>query len=190
MKIAVLILAAGGASRMKTCKQLLKFENLTLLETALSHAITSNANDVFCVLGAYADRIQQHIDFDNIDIIFNKNWHEGLSSSIVAGVKQLHTMSFDTILITLADQPFVDTTYLNTLLTESASNPNAIIASNYGTKFGVPAVFPQKYFDTLLKLKGDRGAKALLNSKNSPVKTVVSKGNLFDVDTLEDYNRL
>jgi len=54
-----------------------------------------------------------------------------------------------------------------------------IIASNYGHKLGVPAIFPKSYFSTLQELSGDFVAKNLLNK----IKEVVafSKKNFFKV---------
>ena len=56
----------------------------------------------------------------------------------------------------------------------------------------MPAIFPKKYFEKLLKLKGDKGAKLLLNSEIVKVISVLPKRNntLLDIDTSNDYNKL
>ena len=41
------------------------------------------------------------------------------------------------------------------------------IASNYGVKLGVPAIIPEKYFNDLLLIKGDQGAKIFINKRKS-----------------------
>jgi molybdenum cofactor cytidylyltransferase len=58
-KIAIIILAAGSSSRMGKIKQLLKFKDNTLLETAIEAATASNGNAVFCVLGAHSEIIKK-----------------------------------------------------------------------------------------------------------------------------------
>ena len=52
INLAILVLAAGESSRMKTPKQLVKIGVNFLLETVLSKAKAINVNHVYCVLGA------------------------------------------------------------------------------------------------------------------------------------------
>ena len=54
MKIAILILAAGSSARMGVTKQLLPFGKNTLLGITIEHALQSNADTVYCVLGSNA----------------------------------------------------------------------------------------------------------------------------------------
>jgi len=58
-------------------------------------------------------------------------------------------------------------------------------ASRYAGRNGVPAFFPKKYFDKLMELKGDAGARSLLAM--APYQGL-ENGEL-DVDTLEDLER-
>ena len=144
---------------------------------------------MFCVLGANEEIIKKSIEKHQIKAIFNPNFKDGLSSSIIAGVHPLSTKKFDSVLIMLADQPNVNSAYLNELIKTSEENPSKIIASNYGEKIGVPVIFPQHYFKELLKLKGDKGAKNLLEKLDSEIISIKSF-NLIDIDTREDYNKL
>lgn len=186
--VAVLILAAGKSSRMGFTKQLLKVGTKTLLERAIEAAKKSKATTLFCVLGANLDEIKSAISTENIEFIINKNYEKGLSSSIVAGISfiEKNENNFDSVLITLADQPKVDSAYLNQLIETFNSNSEKVIASKYDHKIGVPAIFPKIFFKKLLLLEGDKGAKNLLNSKLENVLAIVSD-KLLDIDTQEDY---
>ncbi|ARV07548.1 glycosyl transferase [Polaribacter sp. SA4-10] len=186
--IAVLILAAGKSSRMGFTKQLLKVGTKTLLERAIEAGKKSKATTLFCVLGANLDEIKNEISTENIEFIINKNYEKGLSSSIVTGINFIEKSqnNFDAVLITLADQPKVDSTYLNQLIETFNSNSGKIIASKYDDKIGVPAIFPKIFFKKLVLLEGDKGAKNLLNSKLENILAVVSD-KLLDIDTKEDY---
>lgn len=186
MNIAILILAAGSSSRMGKAKQLLPVKNSTLLGIAVKNAHNSNAEQIYCVLGEHAEQIQESIKKYNINIIRNPNYKNGLSSSIVEGIKHLKSESIDAILVMLADQPKVDTTYLNILIDSFYKHPSKISASNYSGIYGVPAIFPKTYVEQLLKLKGDKGAKALLNSQKKQVISMTSD-KLIDIDTQEEY---
>jgi len=186
MNIAIVILSAGRSTRMGTAKQLLAIGDTTLLGLSIIHAQKCNANQVICVLGADAEIIKDSISSYEIDIITNYNHKEGLSSSIVESVNYLENKNIDAVLIMLADQPKVDSNYLNILMRSFENNPTKITASEYSKHSGVPAVFPTSYFKQLQLLKGDKGAKDVLNVHKANVISIKSE-KLMDIDTQEEY---
>lgn len=188
-KTAILILAAGSSSRMGKPKQTLPYKNTTLLVWSIAQAKNSKASSVFCVLGANAEIITKDISKHKVECILNPNFKDGLSSSIIAGIDYLKPKDFDAVLIMLADQPNVNSNYLNTLIKTSEENLSKIIASNYIDKIGVPAIFTKEYFLDLLNLKGDKGAKDFLNNHQSKI-IKLKPFNLVDIDTKEDYKKL
>ncbi len=188
--IALLILAAGAASRMGEVKQLLPYKGTTLLEWSIKQAKKSLVKNVFCVLGAHKEIIEKQLVTHTVDIIYNPNYKDGLSTSIVCGIKTIQEKGFDKALIMLADQPSITPTYLNELILNAKNNPTQIIASRYQNTIGVPAIFPKKYFCNLLTLKGDKGAKELLQKEHKNIVAVNSFLNLVDVDTPNDYQHL
>mgnify|MGYP001812580947 CR=1 FL=1 len=175
-------------------KQLLPYANSTLLETVIQNALASKADKVYCVLGANSEAIKSQIKNSKVAFIDNLNWNDGLSSSIVTGITYTESIKEKpkAVLVMLADQPYVDSKYINELIELFNMNQDKIIVSAYGNKKGVPAIFPKRFNDDLLKLKGDKGAKAFFNSKEIDTVTFASKSKkaLNDIDTLEDYNRL
>jgi molybdenum cofactor cytidylyltransferase len=186
--IAVLVLAAGKSSRMNGIKQLEKINNKTLLDITLEKLKNIFFDEIYCVLGANADKIKAEITSENIQFIENLNYEKGLSSSIVSGIEYFkkETLNFDGIYILLADQPGIETAYLKSLLVLFKKHKDLIIASNYGNKLGVPAIFPKKYFPKLLLIKGDKGAKEFINQRKNEVVYPESSTNFFDIDTKED----
>nr|BFF35639.1 hypothetical protein BACT7_05010 [Tenacibaculum mesophilum] len=189
-KTAILILAAGSASRMGKIKQLLPYKNTTLLEWTIEQAQKSVIKNVFCVLGANKDAIEKKLTTNAIITIYNPKYQDGLSTSIIKGIEFLQEHNFDNALIMLADQPHVTSEYLNSLIKVSKKNPSKIITSNYQGSVGVPAVFPKEYFNKLLNLKGDKGAKNFLLQHDDNIFKVNSSLNLLDIDTPEDYQYL
>lgn len=188
MKTAILILAAGNSTRMGEAKQLLSYQNTTLLGWAIKTAKNTATKEVFCVLGAHAEIIKKSIEKYQIETIYNPNYKNGLSSSISTGIKYLTSKNFDSVLILLADQPKITSGYLDILLNTAKENSTKIVASNYKENSGVPAIFPKTYFNQLINLSGDKGAKALLNSVKDILK--INATNLVDIDTKEDYKNL
>ncbi|WP_139956059.1 nucleotidyltransferase family protein [Flavicella sediminum] len=187
-KTAILILAAGGSRRMKRPKQLLAWKATTLLGNAIEQATGTGDNDVFVVLGANYEKIKESIAKYPITPLFHENWNLGIGSSLSFGIKELEKYkNYTHVLILLADQPFVLTSYLNELLQSAEQNKSKIISSLYTTKFGVPAVIPKAYFEDLKKLSGDRGAKKILEKYASESISVSNNLILSDVDSIEDY---
>lgn len=186
--IAVLVLAAGKSSRMNSIKQLEKINNKTLLDITLENIKRVYTDEIYCVLGANADKIKSEITSENIKFIENKNFENGLSSSIISGINYFNdkALKFDGILILLADQPSIESAYLASLLDLFQKNKDVIIASNYGKKLGVPAIFSERYFADLLFIKGDKGAKEFINQRTEQVMCPESTTNFFDIDTQED----
>ena len=85
---AIVILAAGNSSRFGSAKQLLHFNNKTLLQHVIDEAIDAGAEPIVVVTGANADEVSKEIKSNKVEIVFNKDWKEGMASGIVAGVKE------------------------------------------------------------------------------------------------------
>ena len=190
MNIAILVLAAGKSSRMQSIKQLEKIEGKTLLNITLEKANLLQKNNVYCVLGANANRIKQSISALNITTIYNDNFADGLSTSIISGLnyfKNQH-LNFDAIFILLADQPAIDVAYLLSMKNLCLKNPTKIIATKYPAHFGVPVIIPKIYFDALLKINGDIGAKSFINAHKNEVLSSNLQTNHTDIDTKEELN--
>ncbi|WP_299124368.1 nucleotidyltransferase family protein [uncultured Winogradskyella sp.] len=189
MNIAILILAAGSSTRMNSAKQLLPVGNTTLLGIVIENALQSDANKVYCVLGANLKAIEKSISKYSIETIFNPEYKSGLSSSIVTGIQHISNQKLDAIILLLGDQPFIKTQYINSMITSYKNHYGKIVASTYTKTYGVPAIIPKNHFDKLLMLKGDKGAKAFLNSNEQDV-IPLDDANLVDIDTIEDYEEL
>ncbi|WP_218598173.1 NTP transferase domain-containing protein [Polaribacter sp. NJDZ03] len=189
--IAILVLAAGKSSRMNSIKQLEKINEKTLLELTLEKIQCVYTSTIFCILGANADKIKPEIRTKDIQFIENVNFEEGLSSSIVSGIEYLKNKEFNLegIFILLADQPAINVAYIEDMIHLFYQNKNSIIASNYGKKFGVPAIFPKKYFSNLLLIKGDKGAKEFISKKKNEILCSTITTNFLDIDTKEDLQR-
>jgi len=188
--IAVLVLAAGKSSRMKSIKQLEKINQKTLLDITLEKIKNIFSDDIFCVLGANADKVKSEIVTKNINFINNTNFETGLSASIVAGIHHFkkNNLNFESVFILLADQPAIDIAYLKSMIFLSEENKENIIASKYGNKFGVPAIIPKKYFNDLILIEADKGAKEFINHHKNDVLCSDLSTNLLDIDTKEDLN--
>lgn len=191
--IILLLLSAGKSSRFGSPKQLLKWKQSNLLQHAIKTAIDSNATDVFLVLGANYNQIMELTHTDSVEVIRNHSWDKGLGNSIAFGVNQIleKEIKVDGILLMLADQPLIDSEFLNAMIDTFEVGTNQIIASTYlNGKKGVPALFDSGYIKELSNLKGDKGAKILLDKYANKITSVDGGKILLDIDTIDDYEKL
>jgi len=187
----IIILAAGASSRMGQPKQQLVYEQKTLLQRSVDTALSVLQAIVLVVLGANAEAIKTDIADQPVQIIDNIYWETGMSSSIKAAINALiNYPDVDDALLMLCDQPFVDVALLKQLISHRSQTHDYIIACQYGDTLGVPALFSKYYFDELLALDGQEGAKKVLMKHKQNVITIpFEKGNI-DIDTPADFNKL
>lgn len=190
MEIAIVILAAGSSSRMGKAKQLLPWGELTLIEHSIRQAILVKSASVYVVLGALRKSIEQSILTSPVKIIHNPVWENGIGSSISVVMDELITQKFDAVLLMLADQPEVDTDYLNKMIYNFKNSPKDIVATAYSSKNGVPAMFHQTYFSALQKLNIDSGAAQIIKLNNEATLSLKPKKYFTDIDTIETYKAL
>ena len=191
--IAIVILAAGASKRMGSPKQLLKWGNESLLTHAINKALNVKNSEVIVVLGANHGSIQKEIEQFPITILKNSNWKEGLGKSIACAAKYVIELKPKTngLVITLADQPLIDTEFLKIIIQNYYQDQNQIVATSYGNrKNGVPALFDSHYFEELSNLSNDNGAKHILKKHESSVVSLQLQQENLDIDSIEDYEFL
>ena len=129
------------------------------------------------------------IDQDGIDLIYNELWEQGIASGIAAGLKAMNSRHKDIhqVILAVCDQPFVSVSLFEQLYAVQNSSSKNIVASAYADTLGTPVLFTQKYFDLLLGLKGDEGAKKLLKAFPEDLARVDFPLGYIDIDTVEDY---
>lgn len=187
----VVILAAGSSSRLGTPKQILMYKGQTLLQHAVSAANNSGCKPIVLVLGANSEAILMQAQDSHVSIIHNADWQQGMSTSIHLGITELQkTPGIDSAIIMLCDQPFVDDVLLNNILQKYQKSHKGIIACTYNNTLGVPVLFEKKYFDQLLLLKGNDGAKKLLSAYADDIAVVDFVKGAVDIDTIGDYEGL
>jgi molybdenum cofactor cytidylyltransferase len=184
---AVLILAAGNSSRLGLPKQLLQHQQKSLLRQIAEKALSLQPAAVAVVLGFESGRMRHELDDLPVLIVMNSIWHEGVASSIRAGIRSLPE-TIDCALITLCDQPFVTSGLLGQLIA-SCTADHPIVATAYEQTLGVPACFSRTLFPELLDLKGDAGAKRVIEQNRASVTSIPFPPASIDIDTLDDYRK-
>ncbi len=192
--IAVLIMAAGQSSRMNGIKQLLPWKGTTLLQHTINTILDIQKDKVFVVLGANANIIEEALTLSSqpITCITNETWQNGLGSSIARGVAHIlkQEQDIDGILICLADQPLLTSSYYKELIRVFTSNEVPIVATRYPNKSGVPAIFKTEIAQELIHLKEDHGARYMMSKYKETLLALDAGDQIVDIDTPETYKRI
>jgi molybdenum cofactor cytidylyltransferase len=144
------------------------------------------------VLGANAEEILKEIDKSNICMIINTEWEEGMASSVRNGLNELLFISpsTDAVIFMVCDQPYVSFSLMDDLIDKQRETGKPIVTCNYGEAIGPPALFHRSLFNELMQLKGDAGARKVIQQHNDDVATVLFTKGKIDIDTIEDYEAL
>lgn len=170
----------------------MEYNKQSLLQHAIAVALESGMGPVITVLGSNHDLLKKNLQDSRIDIVNNKDWQEGIASSIRCGLNFLQTKypEADAAIFMVCDQPFVTSSLLTNLLTVQNDSGKAIAACEYAGNTGTPALFHKSMFPELEQLNGDTGARKIIR-KNlaSAVSVPFPQGNI-DIDTSGDYSNL
>ncbi len=180
-----LVLAAGGSSRLGRPKQLLPYGSGTLLDHVLATARQCAFDQLLCVVGGGADDVRSGVDFSGVDVVENREFGEGCSSSIAAALGAVDPRT-EVLVLMLGDQPGVRASTVAALV--DGLGEQRVAACEYEDGRGHPLAFTREVFPELAALHGDKGVWKLMDRYGNAVIDVPVDGPVpRDVDTWEDY---
>lgn len=187
----VVLLAAGASVRLGEAKQLLEFQNRTLLRRSAETALQVSAA-VVVTLGARGETLRKEIEDLPVKIAENKDWEKGMGGSLKVGLGKLLETSenLEGVIVMVCDQPFVSGGILEKMIAKYTETNAPIVACEYENALGVPALFAAKLFPELLALESENGAKHLIRKYRAETVSVPFPKGAFDIDTLADYEKL
>ena len=190
-KISAILLAAGESKRMGVNKLALPWGSKTVLERCVEVLVRSNIKEVVVVLSDRTKALGSRLRGRKVKLVMNPNYERGMSTSIRRGVQAVDRKN-DGILIALGDQPVLRTKTINALIQALVQEKGKIIVPIFRGRRGHPVLFGPTFTKELLQLKGDVGAKSLLQKHLKSVFEVrtKSKGVVTDMDTWEDYRKV
>lgn len=179
------ILAAGAATRFGSPKQLVRIAGEPVLHQAVANASRVTGQSVTVVIGAHAGEVAPALRQRAVSIAINREWEEGISSSIRTAVHSTPPGS-GALLLMLADQVAVTADDLRRLYAGWRRHPILICAALYGGAPGLPAIFPRWAYTDLLNLRGDRDPRLVLRRNIDRVVRIPMPNAGIDLDTPED----
>ncbi|MCP3104676.1 nucleotidyltransferase family protein [Myxococcus sp. K15C18031901] len=194
MTVGVVLLAAGGSSRLGQPKQLVTLQGQSLVRRAAGAAVALGEGPVVVVLGASHDVVAPQLGDLPVQHVAHGGWAQGPGGSLRAGLQALLARDdagrLEAVLVMLCDQLRVDVAHLRALVAAWRDSGRPVVASAYDGTRGVPALFARAVFEELDALPPEQGARGVIAREPSRVAEVPLAGGGEDVDTPRDLARL
>ncbi len=189
VRIGAVILAAGQARRMGQAghhKLLAEFDGEPLVARTVRMVAKSKADRAVLVTGHRADEIKAAVADQNVEIIDNPDYANGMASSLRAGLACL-SGDVDGIMVVLADMPAVTTADFNKMIEAfHASGGRSIVRAVSDGKRGNPVILPSATFEAISRLEGDIGARPIIERSGLEALDIdIGLAAHLDVDTVE-----
>jgi CTP:molybdopterin cytidylyltransferase MocA len=182
---AAILLAAGEARRFGGDKLRARLGEKSVLDGAAGALAAAGCRWAAVILAPGAP--QEGADAPaGFECVVNSRAAQGISASIKCGVAWAKERDASCVLIALGDMPFVTAEHYGRLFAVAASSPAQMAYSANLDRRSPPALFGARWFDALLALKGDRGARDLLKSASESCAVQGSRELLLDIDTRAD----
>ncbi|MDO9412902.1 MAG: molybdopterin-binding/glycosyltransferase family 2 protein [Pseudolabrys sp.] len=189
--IAAVVLAAGRSMRMGAVnKMLAEIGGKPLVRIATEQALASRAKPVIVVTGHQRDKVEQALKGLDVRFVHNPDYAEGLAGSVKAGIGAVHADS-DGAIVCLGDMPQVDHALIDKLIAAFDPERGAlVVVPTIEGKRGNPVVWSRRFFNELMAITGDVGARHIIGQYAEAVAEVPLSGDaaLTDVDTPESFS--
>lgn len=185
-KVAAIVLAAGRSTRMGGPNKLLaELEGKKLVRIVAEQALASKACEVIVVTGHQADLVEQALADLRVRFVRNPDFAGGLASSVKAGIAAV-SENADGAVVCLGDMPMVSSEMLDRLIgTFEPDRGNLIVVPVADGRRGNPVLWSRRFFQELMTLDGDVGARHLIAKHAEAVAEVPVEGDgaFLDIDT-------
>lgn len=188
-RVAAVVLAAGASTRMEGGSKLLaELQGKAVIEHVVETALASRADPVLVVLGHRAADVRTRIPDDGVVLVENPRYASGLASSLVTGVQAIPE-DVDGCVVMLGDMPLVQPSDVDALIAAFDSGTPCVPVVD--GRHANPVLWPRRFFDRIVQLDGDHGARRIFEEEGIHVVDVPleNPGLLLDVDTRENLER-
>jgi len=139
------------------------------------------------VTGHQAAEVEKALAGLKVKFVRNPDFAAGLASSVKAGIAAVPADA-DGAVVCLGDMPLIDARLIDRLIEAFApASGNLIAVPVSGGRRGNPVLWSRRFFDELMTLDGDIGARHLIAKHNEAVAEVPVEGHgaFLDIDTPE-----
>ena len=184
--VAAVILAAGRSTRMGGPNKLLaELGGKPLVRIVTEQVLASGASGVIVVTGHQAAEVEKALAGLKVKFVRNRDFAAGLASSVKTGIAAVPDEA-DAALVCLGDMPLIDARLIDRLIEAFAPESGNLIAVPVSdNRRGNPVLWSRRFFQELMTLDGDIGARHLIAKHGEAVAEVAVDGHgaFLDIDT-------
>jgi molybdenum cofactor cytidylyltransferase len=188
-QVAGVVLAAGGSKRLGQPKQLLMWQGEPFISKIVKTGLASGLTPLVAVTGAEKELIESALDHLPIRMVFNPDWEAGQAGSMKSGLEALPA-ECDAVMFLLGDQPQISPVLIRQLIERFYQHRKPVTAPMVNGQRGNPVLFSRETFDTLRRVSGDQGGRAVIQQFEVDWLPWVDERALLDVDKEGDFDRL
>jgi len=190
LNVVAILLAAGSATRFGSDKLLHALPHqVPIAVQALRHLRAVFGDQVVAVVRPGAGGLQARLQAEGCRIAVCERAAEGMGASLACGVRaaQEGGIRADAYLVALADMPFIRPSSI-AAVRDALARGAALAAPYFRARRGHPVGIASRFRDELLQLRGDEGAKRLLERHASDLVKIPigDPAVLRDIDTPGD----
>lgn len=184
--VAAVLLAAGLSRRFGSNKLLHLIDGRPMLRRVAENLVAAllPQDEVVVVLGHQAEAVRAALDGLPVRCIVNENYADGMGGSIAAGVSGVGDKAAG-VMIMLGDMPWIGAGQIRALRAAfDKAAADAVVLPVHQGRRGHPVIFSRRWFPALCALRGDRGARSVLDAAGNDVIEVAmpDDGILRDLD--------
>jgi len=160
-KISAVVLAAGRTG----------YEDISPISYVTKVFLSAGVDDLIVVLGYKAEQVKKVLQNQEVKIVVNPDYQQGLSKSLRYG---LRIVSRDTaaVLLALGNRPYIKPKLINSLVKTYEQERASIVVPTYLKMRGHPVIFDSVLIPELLKTRGNVGGRQVLKHHNKEIKQV------------------
>jgi len=173
---------------MGRCKQLLPLGKETVIARCIETLCQAGIDEIIVVVSAEGKEVAAEAMRFPVRVVINQELEGDMASSVRTGSEAL-SADITGVVITLCDQPLVQSATVKQLIGAYRSYPNHIIAPHLAGQKGHPLLFPRQVLSELHDCQTLRDV--VRNDPSRVIELPVSDvGVLLDMDTPEDYSKI
>jgi len=187
-RVALVVAAAGAASRFQGPKLAADAKGRSLLERTLAATQSSQFHRTVLVVGEGREHVLRALPDEvlaNLLVAVNPDPSRGLSSSLRVGLEAC--ADSDAVAFVLGDMPWVGPELTSRVMAAYRASAARICAPRVGDRTGHPVVFSKELFGALGEITGDTGARDVIKENLTWARFVdADPETQRDVDRPED----
>lgn len=184
-----ILLAAGFSRRFGANKLLQPLADGVPMALAAARRLRAALPDVLAVVNPHDPELARLLAEDGFLVTVCPRAQEGMGASLAWAVS--HAPQASAWIVALADMPFLQPATI-ARVADAIERPTTLAAPMFRGRRGHPVGFGRAYFERLVQLAGDEGARSILRDHAGQIRWLVCEdpGTVADVDAPADLQSL